>query len=161
MRGLILRKGMYLTHVQFWILNIWFLGLSTFSGFRWASIVLYNELPTKLNYATIAEITVFTAVCVSSVYYIRKLYRDKFAMDLSNSNAKTSSNATVAYFLTRPLFAVIVALFFNFTLCGIVESATLNFQGFGKTFFIHLSASAALISVITGNSIRRLENLAS
>jgi len=152
---------MYLTHVQFWVLNAWFVGLSAFAGFRWASLVLYSALPKKLSFAFIAEITIYTAIFVSSVYYIRKLYRDKFAIDIGKSNSKTSSNATLAYFLTRPLFAAVSALFFNFTLCGIIESATFNFQGFGATFFIHLSASAALISVITGNSIRRLENLAS
>lgn len=152
---------MYLSDFQFWALIIWFLCLTALAANLWATVVLYRPLPAKLSYADVAEITSYTAVCVSSVYYIRKLYRDKFAMDLGSSRAKSSTAATIAYFVTRPLFAVVTALFFNFTLCGIIESATVKFQGFGSNFFIHISASAALISVITGNSIRRLESLAS
>lgn len=156
-----MRKGMYLTDTQFWALSAWFVVLAVGSAWLWASLVLGNRLTEPLSYAAIVGKTSYTALCISSVYYIRKLYKDKFAIDLDTSRGKTSSAPTVLYFATRPLFAILAALFFNLTLCEIIQSSVMNFAGFSKSFFIHLSAAASLVSVVTGGSIRRMENLAS
>jgi hypothetical protein len=155
------RKGMYLTDRQFWILNAWFLILVVASGWAWASTVLYGALTAPLTYANIVEISSFTAIFVSSIYYIRKLYKDKFAIDIERYQGKTSSAATFVYFFSRPLFAVVASLFVNLTLCEIIETAAVDFHGFSVSFFIHISAGSALVSVITGNSVKRLESLAS
>lgn len=156
-----MREGMSLSDVQFWFLTAFYVVLAVLSSATWAIIVLYHDLPSTLPLGFIAEITCLTAISVSSVYYIRKLYKDKFAMDLGRSNRKTSTTATFAYFVTRPIFAILTSMFFVFTLCGVIMSSTANFSGFSSNFFIHVSAMSALVSVLTGRSIQRLEGLAS
>lgn len=156
-----MRRGMHLTDGQFWVLGGWFVILALGSAWLWSASALNPNLTEPLNYAEIASITTSAALCVSSVYYIRKLYKDKFAIDLGSSKGKTSSPATLLYFATRPLFAILASLFFNMGLCEVIQSSVVEFSGFARSFFIHLSAGAALVSVVTGGSVRRLENLAS
>ncbi|WP_164118254.1 hypothetical protein [Sphingorhabdus sp. Alg239-R122] len=152
-----MKEGMQLSDTAFWILFCFFILSICIVCYLWGQIVLMDSPPITISMKQIAAVTSYSSICFSSLYYIRKLYKDKFAMTVKINSSPTSQAATIAYFLTRPLFAMLISMFSIVVICGIIASSAHEFSGFSWFFWIHISTASALTAAITGTMVRRFE----
>ena len=102
-----------------------------------------------------------SAAIFASAFYIRKLYRDMFAsLNTEMQTAGSSRLATVIYFLTRPLFACLISIFSVILMYEFVLAVSLGHVGVNHDFLLFVTSSSALVAIVTGTAVTRIEQLA-
>lgn len=120
------RKHFYLSkgNITGLFIYLTFLLLGSFS------LLLLGLVNNTFNENNVFLYSPVAGVLGSSIYYIRKVYRDLFqSVIIENSNDHLKKIATVIYYYTRPLFAAAAALIIVLAI---------------KTGFIFISSNAEL-----------------
>jgi hypothetical protein len=157
-----MKDGMYLSGLAATLLFFWFLILGAGSCF-----ILYGQLvaegfsaDTPNAFSSALKMSVLSATASSSIFYIRKLYKDLFAQAQKALGSSSSELATIMYFSARPLFAVLFSIFIVVSSFGFVHSVTVDGTKLSFGFVLFSMILSCLAAVVTGRTLNHIEKLA-
>jgi len=137
-------------------------GLLIVSGsIMWAVIMQANDDAPSVTLLSAVEIAMSAALAVSSLFYVRKLYKDTFAaLTPGYDKQNTSRIATVIYYVARPIFACAISVLTAVFLFEFVHAMSVGHVGVSFNFLLFSTVSSALVAIGTGVAVERIETVA-
>jgi cobalamin synthase len=157
--GAILREGMRIGPVGFWIIVAAFVLLTISCGNFAAQILIESSKAKSVTFSAVLSVSACSAVAVSSLFNIRKLYKDAFAGLGSGESIPLAHSATAVYYLTRPAFAAVIACLFSSIVYGCIRTFSEGHAGANGDFIFFSAISASILAVSTGDAVGKLEQI--
>lgn len=153
---------MHLSSAGVWIIGIIYLGMTGFFGVQTFSALAAAAEAKNSNLAEGLSVATTTALSVTPLFYLRKLYRDAFAglHAKKPEEIQTSQSATAIYYLSRPIFSVLVSALFATVVFAAVRQFSQGHVGVNSEFVFFCAISSTFLSVGTGAAIRKIDEIA-
>ena len=144
----------------FWFILISYLLAAAFFGYHAAIRLITVSESKTATFGDALSTATFVAVAVSSLFYSRKLYKDAFN-GLGNPDERPlAQSATIAYYMLRPIFAVSISALFVAIFYAAIRALSEGHVGISGDFVFFSAISASILSISTGASVQRLEEIA-
>lgn len=143
----------------FWIIVIiYVISIIIFGNFASERLIIASTIDNA-KFSDVLAISASSAIVTSSLFNIRKLYKDAFA-GLGEYVPKTlASSATIVYFLSRPGFAMILSCLFSSVIYASIRTFSQGHVGVNGDFIFFSSISACVLAVSTGSAVTKLEDM--
>lgn len=156
-----MRAGMKLTTYDVLLIATIYLILIVGASVLWARQMEVYDGSEQVPLLSAVFIAACSATVFGSAFYIRKLYKDVFASLAPNAlGAPSSRLATVLYFLTRPIFACLISVLSVIIMYEFVHMFSEGHVGVNDSFRLFATISSALIAIVTGAAVARIEAMA-
>ncbi|HEY5259136.1 MAG TPA: hypothetical protein VIJ46_00695 [Rhabdochlamydiaceae bacterium] len=141
-----------------WYVIIFFVG----GGLLLKNLISTDALSGEATLRASLTCAAGAALVSSSLFYVRKLYKDVFA---NSYNKRASANglmavATIIYFVSRPLFAILFAIMTVLTAATFIHATTVNETKLSIGFVLVTVLISAYGAAATGTFIKRFERVA-
>jgi hypothetical protein len=153
---------MHLGQPAIWILaGLYGVSAIVFGWISCSILIAASENEVKGLQAAL-QASASSAICLSSLFYARKLYRDIF-LGLSQRDqtiAPPPQTATILYFAMRPLFALAISTVFVVLMFSAIREFSEGHAGTNSAFVFFSAISAAFIAIGTGTAVSKIEDIA-
>jgi len=158
-----MRDGMKLSRRKAIFVYAWFVFLLVVGAFLIVNQLLTEDFLQSQTNIKVAFITALGgALAANALSYIRRLYKDIFQQGLREPQDPSSSAelATIMYFLSRPLFAVLLTLVVLISTVTFVHTVTQPGVQLSAGFTLFVTLISAYGSFAIGGAISRFEKVA-
>lgn len=157
-----MRDGMYLSPVGVWAIGIIYgilIVVFSLGSYHMLDAIASGE---QANLGQSILISTDVSLCVTPLFYLRKLYKDIFAGLSKNSSSELNmyKSATFIYFVSRPIFSVVISAIVTLTFYAAVRQFSVGHVGVNTEFAFFSAISSAIISIGAGAAVTRVEEMA-
>jgi len=121
-----------------------------------------GDIDREVSLTLVTYCALAAAVISSSLFYIRRLYKDIFAQGFRANGEPESAHefATYVYFLSRPFFSILFALVAVVSGVAFIHAATVEGARLSFGFLLITMILSAYGGSITGGVIKQIESQA-
>jgi hypothetical protein len=141
----------------------WYIAIFAGGAFVLVNNLCLSDFETQeVTLAQSLTCSIGAALLSSSLYYVRKLYKELFIQQIDSGKSLKFNSielATFFYFVSRPLFAVLFAILVVITSATFVHAVTTHGTKLSLGFIYFSILLSAYGAAATGRFVRQLEAL--